>query len=94
MILSYWCGCTAGVTVLLQILEPRTLLRDSQDPSFLLNLLIDAAVDHSFPVVEAYSRLLQVGLCCRGTEYIWLSNVMQRDGRDGWDWWVGGTGGT
>ncbi|KAJ3035466.1 hypothetical protein HDV00_003715, partial [Rhizophlyctis rosea] len=37
-----------------------TLLRESEDASFLLFTLIDATVDHTFPVVTAYGSVLEV----------------------------------
>ncbi|GAX82762.1 hypothetical protein CEUSTIGMA_g10188.t1 [Chlamydomonas eustigma] len=44
--------------VLHQVLEENTLVRDCQDPSYLLNLLMDAIVDVTYPIVEAFNSQL------------------------------------
>uniref|UniRef100_A0A7S3QLE5 Magnesium transporter n=2 Tax=Dunaliella tertiolecta TaxID=3047 RepID=A0A7S3QLE5_DUNTE len=41
-----------------QLREARTLARDAEDASYLLNLLLDAIVDSAFPVVEAFAELI------------------------------------
>lgn len=43
-----------GPTCFAQILEGRTLVRRSEDASYLLNLVIDAVVDLAYPVVDAF----------------------------------------
>ncbi|GLI68158.1 hypothetical protein VaNZ11_012496 [Volvox africanus] len=45
--------------ILEQLKEPRTLVREAEDASFLANLVIDTLVDHIFPVVSAYREQLQ-----------------------------------
>ncbi|KAG2426453.1 hypothetical protein HXX76_011684 [Chlamydomonas incerta] len=45
--------------ILAQLREPRTLVREAEDASFLANLVIDTLVDHIFPVVGAYTEQLQ-----------------------------------
>ncbi|KAL6745645.1 hypothetical protein V8C86DRAFT_3150920 [Haematococcus lacustris] len=41
-----------------QLGESRTLVRDAQDASYLMNLVVDALVDHAYPVVDAYAQLI------------------------------------
>lgn len=42
-----------------QLHECKTLARDSEDASFLLNLLLDGVVDHALMVVESYTLRLE-----------------------------------
>ena len=41
--------------ILHQVMEEHTLARDCQDASYLLNLLVDAIVDATYPLVDAYT---------------------------------------
>ncbi|MEW5307733.1 MAG: hypothetical protein WDW36_010110 [Sanguina aurantia] len=45
--------------ILAQLGQVGTLVRDSEDASFLANLLIDAIVDYHQPVVDAYTTVLE-----------------------------------
>jgi len=51
-------GSSVIQPILHQVSEARTLARESEDASYLLNLLIDAVVDMAYPVVDAYTELL------------------------------------
>ena len=46
---------------LLQVLEDHTLVRDSQDASYLLNLMVDSIVDVSYPIVDSYTEQVRFG---------------------------------
>ncbi|KXZ55465.1 hypothetical protein GPECTOR_2g1014 [Gonium pectorale] len=52
-------GSAVTRPILAQLQEPRTLVREAEDASFLANLVIDTLVDHIFPVVGAYREQLQ-----------------------------------
>ncbi|GLC47726.1 hypothetical protein PLESTB_000019200 [Pleodorina starrii] len=52
-------GWEVAEPILEQLREPRTLVREAEDASFLANLVIDTLVDHLFPVVGAYREALQ-----------------------------------
>ncbi|KAG2489960.1 hypothetical protein HYH03_011590 [Edaphochlamys debaryana] len=52
-------GAAVTGPILAQLKEPRTLVREAEDASFLANLVIDTLVDHIFPVVGAYTEQLQ-----------------------------------